>query len=198
VIDNSKGLSHTGQISSMEAVSESKRFLSEPSLETMTVAPQVGRSQIAHNSIRCTDSPLPVPWLGAHRVRLPTSALYAVSPMLYCCRFKVGARFDQFSARTPGAASNAFFCKSQNAKRKQNPARLRRSAEENPSINDAGAASRRAFLAIAPRLWHAADVGCIRTNYSLRDRFSVPRHRRRNESDGGCAGDHPRSAARQA
>ena len=42
----------------MEAVSESKRFLSEPSLETMMVAPQFGLSQIAHNSIPCTYFPL--------------------------------------------------------------------------------------------------------------------------------------------
>jgi hypothetical protein len=57
VMDNSKALSQAGQIISMEAVSELKRFLSEPSLETMTVAPQFGLSQIAHNSISCTNYP---------------------------------------------------------------------------------------------------------------------------------------------
>jgi hypothetical protein len=56
VIGNSKDLSQAGQINSMEAVSDTKRFLSEPSLERITVAPQFRLSQIAHSSMVGTDS----------------------------------------------------------------------------------------------------------------------------------------------
>jgi hypothetical protein len=56
VIGNSKGLPQAGQINSMEAVSDTKRFLSELSLERMTVAPQFRLSQIAHSSMVGTNS----------------------------------------------------------------------------------------------------------------------------------------------
>jgi hypothetical protein len=67
VIDNAKGLPQAGQTISIEIVSASKRFFSEPTLQMITVAPQPGLSQIAHNSILRTNCPLPVRRLGVHR-----------------------------------------------------------------------------------------------------------------------------------
>src|SRR5277367_6254321 len=88
----------------MEAVSASKRFLSEPSLETMTVAPQFRLAQSAHNSLPCTDSS-PVGCVGTgHRPRINQNTVYANPRIVYCSCFKVVARFEQFADR-PAAES---------------------------------------------------------------------------------------------